>query len=127
MIAKAIGGPEDAPQMYLHSSSTEGVALVAAPVVTKEKVQLHTIEAMVRAEFVDAPIMVDIARAESRFNPLAKNPKSTATGVFQILVGTWADYGCVGSRTDAHDNIKCARIIYERSGTTPWISSKANW
>ena len=84
---------------------------------------------MVIAEFKDAPVMVSIARAESQFNPKAKNPNSTATGVFQILIGTWNDpyYGCVGERTDPQDNIDCARKIYEKSGTVPWNSSKANW
>ena len=85
------------------------------------------VENMVRHEFLDAPIMVEIARAESRFIPTAKNPASTATGVFQILVGTWAAYGCVGERTDASDNIACARIIYNQDGTTPWNASSENW
>lgn len=89
----------------------------------------QTVEEMVTAEFKDAPVMVSIARAESKFDPKAKNPNSTATGVFQILIGTWNDpyYGCVGERTNAEDNIDCARKIYEKSGTVPWNSSSAHW
>lgn len=85
------------------------------------------VEQMVRTAFPDAPVMLDIARAESSFDPKAKNPNSTATGIFQILIGTWNDYKCLGERTDALDNIVCARKIYDDVGTTPWNSSKANW
>lgn len=86
-----------------------------------------TVEAMVAAEFVDAPIMVRVARAESQFDPKADNQTSTAYGVFQILIGTWHDYGCTGDRGNAADNIACARIIYDKSGLTPWASSKGMW
>ncbi len=88
-----------------------------------------TVEQLVIDAFPDAPVMFRIARAESQFNPEAKNPESTATGVFQILIGTWKDkrYGCTGERTNAIDNIACARKIYDISGTVPWNSSKENW
>jgi hypothetical protein len=72
-------------------------------------------------------IMVRVARAESRFVPTAKNPHSTATGVFQILIGTWNHYKCTGSRTNAADNIRCAKKIYDREGVKPWVSSKSMW
>jgi len=83
---------------------------------------------MVVAEFgADAPVMIDIADAESKFDPTAKNCGSTATGIFQILIGTWEGAHCTGSRTDARDNIRCARIIYEDSGTKPWNASSHAW
>ena len=34
-----------------------------------------------------------IARVESGFNPWAKNPKSTACGIFQFIRATWTPYG----------------------------------
>ena len=33
------------------------------------------------------------AQRESGFNPRAKNPNSTASGLFQFIEGTWKDYG----------------------------------
>lgn len=85
-------------------------------------------EAMVRDEFgVDAPIMLEIARAESRFDPTAKNCSSSATGIFQILKGTWEGAACAGERTDAISNIKCARKLYTVSGVKPWESSREMW
>lgn len=71
--------------------------------------------------------MVAIADAESDFIPWADNPNSTAYGVFQILIGTWHDYGCTGDRGNADDNIECARKIYDQSGTRPWNASIHEW
>jgi hypothetical protein len=57
-----------------------------------------------------------------------KNPDSTAKGCFQILDSTWKGEKCKG--TDHYDfraNIFCAKILFDRYGTTPWNESKANW
>jgi len=86
-----------------------------------------SVEDMVASAFPDAPIMLEIARAESQFNHRAKNPHSTATGVFQILIGTWNGYGCTGERTNPIDNIACARKIYDAEGTRPWNASSYHW
>lgn len=82
---------------------------------------------MIVLEFGKSSVMKDIAKAESRFDPLAKNPDSSAKGLYQILDGTWKDYGCLGNVLDARDNIACARIIYDKSNTQPWLASKDNW
>jgi hypothetical protein len=65
-------------------------------------------------------IMTAIAKAESGLRPRAKNPKSTASGVFQILAGTWYHYDCVGDKWDWKDNTKCAIKIMKKSGYKPW-------
>lgn len=36
-------------------------------------------------------LALKIAQVESNFNPVAKNPKSTASGLFQFTNGTWRD------------------------------------
>lgn len=46
------------------------------------------------------PVLELVAR-ESSFNPNAKNPKSSAAGLFQFLDGTRKDYG--GSSVDWND------------------------
>lgn len=141
LTAKSVTLGDDA--QFVHNADPSGIALVAvaraaekpkptpAPVTNVacgiKAGDFSQYRAMVIQEFGAGHVMVRIADAESDFDPTAKNCGSTATGIFQILVGTWADYGCVGSRTDAHDNIQCARIIYEESGTVPWNSSSANW
>lgn len=82
---------------------------------------------MIYKEFKNEPVMLRIAFAESGFNPLAKNPNSTASGLFQILKGTWAAHKCEGEVFDAEDNIACARKIYDRNGTRDWLASKNGW
>ncbi len=100
------------------------------PVQTPVVVDIGTV---IHMTFPDAPIMYQVAKAESwdyksqDFNPKAKNPASTAKGIFQILDGTWKGAGCKGDPLQALDNIACARKIYDDSGTRPWDASKGTW
>ena len=66
---------------------------------------------------------VNIAYEESEFNPIAKNPNSSATGAFQIIDGTWKKFECIGVRKDFIDNTKCAMKILTTSGDHHWLSS----
>lgn len=75
----------------------------------------------------DITTMVRIAKCESNYKPDAKNPNSTATGIFQIIIGTWDGNRCKGERWNFQDNIKCAWQIYQKRGTQPWISSSKCW
>ncbi len=92
--------------------------------VPKDREQYYL---MIVEAFPDAPIMLKIARAESGFKPWEKNPNSSASGLFQILTGTWKLHGCEGDVFNAEDNIACARKIYDDSGTKPWNESKPFW
>lgn len=75
----------------------------------------------------DILTMIRIARAESNFRADAKNPNSTATGIFQIIIGTWDSNRCEGERWDYQDNIRCAYKLYQRRGFQPWDASKHIW
>ena len=44
----------------------------------------------------DITTMIRIAKCESGLKPNAKNPTSTATGIFQIIIGTWDGNKCLG-------------------------------
>ncbi|HYD92578.1 MAG TPA: transglycosylase SLT domain-containing protein, partial [Flavobacterium sp.] len=75
----------------------------------------------------DAPMALRIAKCESNFNPKAKNRYSTASGVFQIIKGTWiGNRRAMGLDTnldlrfDAEENIKTAKFIYSKRGWQPW-------
>ena len=72
---------------------------------------------------------IRVARCESGFNldPNAKNPNSTATGVFQIIIGTWDGNRCTGERWDFKDNIDCAYKLLDRRGFQPWEASAHCW
>lgn len=71
---------------------------------------------------VDPGLAIFIAANESDFNPKAKSKISTATGIFQFVIGTWKAY-CAGDRTDATDNIRCAvKLLSEPRGIKHWIA-----
>lgn len=85
------------------------------------------VERLVREEFIDAPIMVEIARCESNFKNV-KGRYSDDYGVFQINyvhLKTLSNLGL--DRTVVEDNIAFARVLYNEQGTQPWYSSEHCW
>lgn len=62
---------------------------------------------------VSVQIALDIAKCESQFNPFAKNPNSSASGIFQFTRTTWNEF-CTGSVYDYRDNIRCFLKVYPR-------------
>lgn len=64
--------------------------------------------------------MIRIAQKESSMNPRAKNKSSSASGLFQIIAGTWYSNDCVGDKWNAEDNIRCAYKIQSKRGFQPW-------
>lgn len=71
--------------------------------------------------------MIRIARSESNFRANAKNARSTASGVFQIIYGTWNSNNCQGNAFNFVNNIDCAWKIQSRRGFQPWNASKRAW
>lgn len=70
-----------------------------------------------------------IIHCESRGDPRAQNPRSTASGLFQFLDSTWRSLGGSGSASDhsAAEQYRMAEKLYARAGTAPWNASKACW
>jgi len=60
---------------------------------------------------VPVHLAMRVADCESNFDPLARNPASTAKGVYQFIDSTWAGY-CDGNVLDAEDNIQCFMQLY---------------
>lgn len=75
----------------------------------------------------DSKLALSIARAESTLCLRKINPASSARGCYQILKGTWKNYACQGDSMIDLDNIRCAKKIFDRSGTNPWNESKKVW
>lgn len=72
---------------------------------------------------------IRVARCESgkNLNPRAKNPSSTASGIFQIIYGTWNGNDCQGNAFDFVSNIDCAYKIFAKRGFQPWNASRHCW
>lgn len=82
----------------------------------------------------EAEVLDAVASCESAWEPSAKNPGSSATGLFQFIDGTWewvrAEMGRDGSldvRFEARENIDSAVFLYRLEGLGPWESSRGCW
>jgi hypothetical protein len=74
----------------------------------------------------EVQVMVAIAWVESSFNTNAKNPTSTATGLWQILASHEQFKGW--DLTDPAVNAKAARKLYvDAKGFKPWTASQGKW
>jgi hypothetical protein len=70
-----------------------------------------------------------IARCESGGRYDAENPRSTASGRYQVLDSTWDGYGGWDRAVDAPPEVQeaWAREAYARAGTRPWRASRGCW
>ncbi len=97
---------------------------------------LMSTEQYVREYFEDIPIMIQIAKCESRFKHLDKDGEvhrgvivPQDVGVMQINEYYHLDQA-EKRNIDIYTlqgNLAYARNLYERQGTQPWYSSKACW
>lgn len=125
--------------MFILATSAP-VHTTEAPAVEEAKVidigDTKEIEKYVSRYFSDIPIMVDIAWCESRFRHVGKTGSvirgeinRSDLGVMQIneyYHGDAAD--TLGlDLLEFGDNMAYARYLFEKEGTTPWLSSSPCW
>lgn len=112
-------------------SSTPAKTPAPVPLVQAQTVREHVVE-----YFSDAPVMVTIARCESHFRQYDRNggvfrgvQNNKDVGVMQINeyyhLETSKELGIDIYTTEG--NLEYARYLYEREGTTPWLSSSPCW
>lgn len=89
------------------------------------------IEELVRVAFTDAPVMVEIARCESKFRQFTDSGAVFYGGVDKDMVGIFQFYEAVHREranilgfdlTTVEGNIGFARHLYDEAGVTPWQS-----
>ena len=70
----------------------------------------------------EVEIALCVIRHESAGNPEADNPRSSATGLFQVLSSLWSDRYGVSYREllDPEVNARVARAIWDESGWRAW-------
>ncbi|MBS4052220.1 MAG: peptidoglycan-binding protein [Methylomonas sp.] len=111
--------------------------LFGLPLAASAQVGLTVdVESAVRAYFSETPVMVEIARCESKFrqfadsgNPLYGGYGGKMVGVFQVYSDIHASFArSLGMDIETLDgNLQYAKYLYEREGTKPWISSFPCW
>ena len=110
-----------------------GAAMVmAAATVAEAKVNVET---QVRKYFSAYPVLINIAKCESRMRHLdekgrlLKNPKSSASGVMQIMLSYHKEPAArLGLDLATLDgNLRYALHLYKNEGTRPWNASRHCW
>ncbi len=95
-----------------------------------------SVEAAVREYFADIPVMIEIARCESKFRQFADSGNVLRGGVGNQMVGvfqffdryhTSPAYELGFDIETLEGNLAYARHIYMSEGTTPWNSARACW
>lgn len=108
---------------------------------TPEDVELShprtlTTKEAVTEYFSDLPILIDVARCESRFNQFDKNGKVIRGEVNRSDVGVMQineKYHLKESKKLGYDiytlegNMAYARYLYEKEGARPWLYSSHCW
>jgi hypothetical protein len=120
--------------MYLKAA---GALILLMAGVADAQVGLNVdVEQAVRAKFADAPVMIEIARCESKFrqytdagNPLYGGHGGKMVGVFQIYSDVHAAFAksLLMDIETLDGNLEYAKYLYDRDGTHPWNSSAACW
>ena len=76
-------------------------------------------------------IMLEIAKCESGLNPRARNKRSNAKGLFQVIPTSerFCEKG-LGRQLNMYnpkDNAECAKYLIEHGGLSHWKASKHCW
>lgn len=96
----------------------------------------NSTEAKVREYFKDIPVMIEIARCESKFKQYDIDGTALRGGWNGNMVGVFQFYKAIHNGTanllgfnldKLEGNLAYARHLYTESGTTPWNSSKDCW
>ncbi|HEY4509339.1 MAG TPA: hypothetical protein VJC13_03655 [Candidatus Paceibacterota bacterium] len=124
--------PKEIPKV--ESSITESQLVKR---VSREEIgNIMSTESYIRKYFSDIPIMVQVAKCESRFRQLDSDGDIHRGRVNNLDVGVMQineHYHLDKSVEENYDiytiegNTAYARELYEKYGTQPWSSSKACW
>jgi soluble lytic murein transglycosylase-like protein len=73
------------------------------------------IRSMASDHSIDPDVAFALAVCESNLNPYAKNPSSSARGIYQFLTGTWEWIEADGSRDNAEEQVRQFMIWYPKN------------
>lgn len=94
------------------------------------------IEKTVREYFADTPVLIEIARCESKFRQFTDAGNIFRGGYNNQMIGVFQFYESVhkrGAKKLGHDlatldgNLAYAQHLFDQSGSTPWDSSHSCW
>lgn len=117
-------------------NSTSTPLFIATTTPTKNVHNRTEVEALVRANFSDTPIMISIARCETTFRQFADSGNVFRGGDDNNMIGIFQINGNLhrsialsrGYNIDEiAGNIGYAKYLYSKQGTSPWLASFPCW
>lgn len=110
-----------------NAGKTPKVSVVGEPrVIALKGESQEVIDAIIKT-FPDEPVMVEIARCESRLDPSADR-RGIDGGLFQINQVHLTTLKKLGlDRYNLQDNLAYTKILYNQSGLNPWLMSRYCW
>jgi len=109
------------------------VSIISVPKSVDAK---DTVEEAVREYFKDIPVMIEIARCESKFRQHTADGSVLRGGFKGGMVGVFQVYESVHTKAanalgldieTLEGNLGYAKHLYNESGTKPWNSAKGCW
>ena len=122
--------------MYLKRAARVAFVLALFPFAASAQTTNADVESTVRAKFAATPVMIEIARCESKFrqftdsgNPLFGGMNSAMVGVYQIYHDIHQDDAAALGMDllTLEGNVDYAKYLYDRQGSSPWMSSFPCW
>lgn len=108
------GGEETTASINGQAGHVRGARGGVRAKVPPEQLRNMIADAAVR-HGVDPDALTQIAGIESSFNPLARNPKSSAGGLFQLIDGTARQYGLTDKFDPAQASDAAARLARDNA------------
>ena len=90
------------------------LAVITCTPELETKLVKHEIIRQAQEYNVDVDTALRVANCESSFNRFAKNPNSSAKGVYQFLDGTWEWIRAKGNQFNYKENIRQFMIWYPK-------------
>lgn len=137
LVVVPLAMPQESATVYRYLAEEKPAMLASSSLEAKEVARdERTISEKIieRARYynTDPLLALNVACAEScakddegiYFNPQAKNPNSSASGIFQFIRGTW-NLMCEGDVFNENDNIRCGvKILSQKNGIRHWEASR---
>jgi hypothetical protein len=118
------------------ASTSELISLTNSVVSSKEDKNMNSVEAYIRKEFADTPILIEIARCESQFHQFNTDGSVVRgmvnkqdVGVMQINEKYHAEYASkLGyDLYSTEGNVAFGKLLYSKYGSDPWVHSSKCW
>ncbi len=119
-------------------TTSAATATSSASTSSSSTARIHdavAVEKKVRKYFADIPVMIEIARCESKFRQFTDSGSVLRGGGGMGMVGIFQFYEAIHKKAardlgfdidTVEGNLGYARHLYTQSGSTPWISCVPN-